>query len=198
MSAGLAFIGDVHGDLDKLRCVLDRLSSTDRTVVFLGDYVNYGCDSAGVLDALVKVKSELGERVVLLAGNHDVAFLRFLDGADLATLLAMGGAPTVSSYIGSPEADVAEQLRSAVPASHRAVLRQLRSSWWTDEVLAMHMWPEARLETAGRFIVLGHYHQQGGVPLIEPTGAYIDTGCGRDPEGKLTCLLWPELEWFSS
>jgi serine/threonine protein phosphatase 1 len=197
MTAKLAFIGDVHGGLDRLSLVLEHLDGSDRTTVLLGDYVNVGPDAAGVLDLLVERKRDLGDRLVLLAGNHDLAFLDFLRGGDLAPLLAMGGATTVTSYLGSPAGEVTAQLRRAVPSSHRRLLEQLGSTWRGEQVMAMHKWPLHRVDVDGLFVVLGHYFQERRVPSINTSVAYIDTGCGSYPDGVLTCLLMPERDWFS-
>ena len=164
--------------------------------MLLGDYVNYGPDSRGVLELLVSATEELGNRLVLLEGNHDRALLTFLRGGDLGSLLAIGGAPTVRSYVGSPRGNVSCAFRAAVPQAHRGLLSQLRPSWTMDGVLAIHKWPKAPIDRQARFVVLGHYHQQGGVPFIGDTEAYIDTGCGWDEDGNLTCLLFPERDWF--
>jgi serine/threonine protein phosphatase 1 len=191
-----AFIGDVHGQRDKLACVFDRLRPTDRAIVLLGDYVNYGPDSRGVLDLLVAERTALGDQLVLLAGNHDEAFLTFLNGGDLGSLLALGGAPTVMSYLGNPVGPVSDRFRVAVPSEHRALLAGLELCWRSPGVMAMHRWPKEPI-SGSDYVVLGHYHQPGGQPAIGQKVAYIDTECGRDPAGKLTCLLFPELDWFA-
>src|SRR4051794_35771143 len=70
----LAFVGDVHGNLRALSGIWRALRQHDvEHVVFLGDYINKGRDSAAVL-------AELGVflasgRVTLLAGNHEVSLL---------------------------------------------------------------------------------------------------------------------------
>jgi serine/threonine protein phosphatase 1 len=193
----VACVGDVHGQCDKLAAVIERLRPSERTIVLLGDYVNHGPDSRGVLDLLVREKEKLGQRLQLLEGNHDRAFLDFLDGGALAPFLAMGGAPTVLSYLGSPSGPVTDALRATVPPSHRSLLTHLRPSWRGDGVLAMHKWPKEPIDREELFVVLGHYQQQDGVPSVGECEAYIDTGCGREANGKLTCLLLPEREWFS-
>ena len=65
-------IGDIHGHL----VVLDRLlrqlpMESEDTLVFLGDYVDRGPDSKGVLDRVVALKEERGDRLVCLLGNHE-------------------------------------------------------------------------------------------------------------------------------
>src|SRR5947209_568715 len=119
----LAIIGDVHGDVTRLRRVFEVLDrGPERIIVFLGDYVNRGPDPSGVLEALCKRRDMLGERLVLLEGNHDRAFRQFLRGGNIAPLLAMGGATTVRSYIGHPIGEVSDRLRATVPRSHKELL----------------------------------------------------------------------------
>jgi len=66
-------IGDIHGELDKLNNLLDKLNiqHTD-TVICLGDYVDRGPDSYGVIERLLQLKEQCN--CIFLAGNHDVAF----------------------------------------------------------------------------------------------------------------------------
>lgn len=196
MTTSVAFIGDVHGQSEKLAEVLGRLRLTKRTIVLLGDYVNYGPDSRGVLDLLVAERVALADRLVLLQGNHDEAFLKFLHGGDLGSLLSLGGAPTVTSYLGSPVGPVSANLRAAVPSEHVALLTDLVPSWRSGGVIGLHRWPQEIIDGI-EYAVLGHYQQPVDRPIVGDKFAYIDTGCGRDPNGKLSCLLFPELDWFA-
>src|SRR4051812_21036286 len=82
--AGRTFaIGDIHGDLVHLLALWDHLPATDAddTIVFLGDYVDRGPDSAGVIRWIREVLPILSEaRVVCLRGNHEDGWLRVVDG----------------------------------------------------------------------------------------------------------------------
>ena len=143
----VSLIGDVHGDVARLTAMLDIVEAeTDRMVVLLGDYVNWGPDPAGVLELLSRRQVRLGDRLVLLEGNHDRAFREFLDGGDIALLLAMGGAATVRSYIGAARGELSGRLRASVPQSHIKVLKSLQPMWCTDDLLALHQWPEDHIE----------------------------------------------------
>jgi serine/threonine protein phosphatase 1 len=95
-------VGDIHGELGKLDALLTSLplQPSDR-LVFLGDYVDRGPDSAGVVELLIQV-SRRYESVFLL-GNHESMFLDFLGmrgeayfGGD--AFLMNGGGRTLSSY----------------------------------------------------------------------------------------------------
>jgi serine/threonine protein phosphatase 1 len=171
-----AFIGDIHGQSDQLAEAFERLLPTDRAIVLLGDYVNYGPDSRGVLDFLVTKLASLGDQLVLLSGNHDEAFLAFLNGGDLGSLLALGGAPTVTSYLPEPVGPISDQLRLAVPPEHHVLLSGLQTCWRSPGVIAMHCWPKETVDTSD-YLVLGHYLQPGGQPTVAENVAYIDTGC---------------------
>jgi serine/threonine protein phosphatase 1 len=191
-------IGDVHGDAARLKTMLNIVEKeTDRTVVLLGDYVNRGPNPARVLGLLSSLQRRLGDRLVLLEGNHDRVFREFLQGADIAHLLAMGGATTVRSYLGMARGEISGRLRASVPESHVKVLKSLESMWCSDDVVALHQWPEHRIEIGSRYVVLGHYKQPNHRPSIDGHAAYLDTGCGSDRDGVLTCLSFPEGDWHS-
>jgi predicted phosphodiesterase len=189
--------GDIHGDSERLAAFLDWAEATEpeRDVVLLGDYVNHGSDSAGVLETLVRARRVLGSRLVLLRGNHDEAFLRFLRGGSVAPLLAMGGAPTVCSYLPHVEGDFSRRLRRVVPDSHVRLLEATEFSYRDGDLLALHRWPDEPIDDAGVFVVLGHYQQADAQPRIEESVAYLDTGCGRSRDGVLTAFCFPERSW---
>ena len=95
-------VGDVHGRLDKLERLLERLPlRPEDRFVFLGDYVDRGPDPRGVVDRLLRLAAE--RPCVFLMGNHESMFLHYLGwkgpayfGADV--FLANGGAETLISY----------------------------------------------------------------------------------------------------
>ncbi len=133
-------IGDVHGRLDLLAAMHDRIAGEmrrrggDWRIVQLGDYVDRGPDSAGVIEFLIR-GFETG-RVVSLAGNHDTGFLDFLDAPDPHGLFALyGGVQTAQSYGVSLAPDdpvafraAARSLAAAVPRRHRRFLEGLEFS----------------------------------------------------------------------
>lgn len=99
-------IGDIHGCDRLLRQLLDgiridaRLRRADRRVaVFLGDYINRGAQSRGVIETLMDPGLP-GFEVVALKGNNEDAMLRYLDG-DIAVgahWLDYGGSTTLADY----------------------------------------------------------------------------------------------------
>jgi serine/threonine protein phosphatase 1 len=74
-------IGDIHGDLAALRTVFERLPEivADDTVVFLGDYIDRGPDSAGVIAWVMDFVAKCPGKVVTLRGNHEDAWLEVID-----------------------------------------------------------------------------------------------------------------------
>jgi len=132
-------IGDVHGRLDLLTKMHDAIATETRgrdwCIVHLGDYVDRGPASAGVIDLLANWAAA-DSRVLALAGNHDLGFLDFLAMPDPAGLFASyGGVQTAQSYGVTLELNDAMGFRSsaaaltrAVPHSHRDFLGSLSFS----------------------------------------------------------------------
>ena len=109
-------IGDVHGRLDLLTAMhaaiaaeIERDGVADWRIIHLGDYVDRGPDSKGVLDFLVE-RAAADQRVITLAGNHDVGFLDFLDDAGQRRACSPIGAAT------RPRAPTASTPISAMPS----------------------------------------------------------------------------------
>ncbi|MGC9529232.1 MAG: metallophosphoesterase family protein [Candidatus Bipolaricaulaceae bacterium] len=67
----VVFVGDTHGDRQATERVLARFLSPQRVVVFLGDYVDRGPDSAGNLQLLLETKLDRPDQLHLLMGNHE-------------------------------------------------------------------------------------------------------------------------------
>lgn len=152
-------IGDIHGHLDLLRgahdlIAQDRAATGDLVapVIHLGDLVDRGPDSAGVIEHLRNGIAQ-GEPWVALKGNHDRMFAGFLNDinhhdpglrSDLAWLHPrLGGGATLASYgvrsaTDRPIAPVHAEARAAVPPAHLRFLESLPSSLLRGEVLFVH------------------------------------------------------------
>jgi serine/threonine protein phosphatase 1 len=95
-------VGDIHGELSKLDALLEKLPlEREDRLVFLGDYVDRGPDSRGVVDRLIALRKV--QSCVFLLGNHESMFLDFLGwrgseyfGGD--AFLMNGGERTLASY----------------------------------------------------------------------------------------------------
>lgn len=194
----VGFIGDIHGcieELDELVAVARQRASH---LVFLGDYVNRGAHSREVIEFLIGLQQTVGISTSFVMGNHDRAFLDALAEDRFDSFLRMGGASTVKSYVGVPRSDVLVQLRENVPATHVAFLRALETQVEVDNVVAMHDFPTTNANHTSGFRIYGHVPQRGLTPRVEHSRAFIDTGCGTLPGGRLTCLFWPTLDWIQS
>lgn len=126
-------VGDVHGRLDLLDQLLERIGGDiaerrpERTlIVFLGDLIDRGPDSAGVVERLRKYRSD-GARTIFLLGNHEEVLLRILAGEAqlIPGWLRFGGAQCLRSYGGNPvkisqlpEKAAVEAIRAAIWPEH--------------------------------------------------------------------------------
>ncbi len=74
-------IGDIHGDIEALRRVIERLPplGAGDTVVFVGDYLDRGPSSAQVVEFVRRLARDGPPRVVALRGNHEDAWLRVIE-----------------------------------------------------------------------------------------------------------------------
>jgi len=102
-------IGDVHGRRDLLAAAIAAVETDAQArsgdgrrfrIVLLGDYVDRGDDSRGVLDLLTHLRQRRDpDALVCLSGNHEAALLAFVaDPVGGASWLAMGGRQTLASY----------------------------------------------------------------------------------------------------
>ena len=94
-------VGDIHGCCKTFRyLVAEVIKLTTRdTLILIGDYINKGPDSKGVLDFIKELKKE-GFEVIALKGNHEELFLNALDGEKnaLEKWMQMGGDETLKSF----------------------------------------------------------------------------------------------------
>lgn len=74
-------IGDIHGDLTALQTLFERLPAmtADDTIVFLGDYIDRGPESAGVVAFVRRLEQDGPAKVIALRGNHEDAWLQVID-----------------------------------------------------------------------------------------------------------------------
>jgi serine/threonine protein phosphatase 1 len=152
-------IGDIHGHLELLEraqalIAADRAfyGDSDTPVIHVGDLVDRGPNSRGVIDHL-KSGQAVGEPWVVLKGNHDRMFSRYLDDpwepepglrADLSWMHPrLGGPQTLASYgLREPGQRPVDQVHAealaAVPQSHRDWLAALPLWHERDESLFVH------------------------------------------------------------
>lgn len=218
-------IGDVHGRLDLLTAMHRRIEaelsqrpSTDWRVIHLGDYVDRGPDSRGVIDFLIDAQRR-DPRHLMLAGNHDLGFLDFLDVPDPDGLfMRYGGVQTALSYGVSLTANAywfgkAETVRQghaalveAVPQNHVEFLRSLPFSVTFGDFFFCHagIRPGVALESQSlqdliwiREVFHDHtglhpkivVHGHTPVPKAEITGNRVNVDTLAWQSGNLTALV---------
>lgn len=209
----LLAIGDIHGCLTAFIALLDAVSpETDDQIIFLGDYVDRGPDSRGVLDRLIDLHA--GGRVVALRGNHDAMMLEARIRSD-PLWLACGGVATLRSYGASNEQiedaiegkGCHEELLAGVPARHWQFLEddcvrfhetehhifvhgcvdpKLPLDQQSDDTLYWRKLLRPCAHISGKTMICGHTRQKSGLPLDLGTSICIDTNIYDG--GWLTCL----------
>jgi len=146
-------VGDIHGRLDLLDDLLDRIGLDMRRnpakktyVIFLGDLIDRGPDSAGVVERL-RTLQMAGGRLIFLGGNHEEVLLRILKGDKdiLASWLKFGGAQCAESYGIAPdrlqnmdEEAAIRLLQSHIPSAHRAFLENFADTFSFGDYLFVH------------------------------------------------------------
>ena len=208
-------IGDIHGQLEALlaahsRIAADRARTGDMEapVVHLGDLVDRGPDSCGVIQYLIE-GLERGEPWIVLKGNHDQIFAGQLgleagDPVDVRawTSDSMGGRQTAASYgvefgMMMRSRVFRQRLTEAVPDSHKSFLKALKSSHVTEDLLFVHAGIRPGLELSeqieddllwirGDFLndprdhgrLIVHGHTPAKVPEHRGNRVNLDTGAG--------------------
>lgn len=147
-------VGDIHGELKALQRLLKLIEAdarqyegAEKTLVFLGDYVDRGADSRAVLECLSS--EPLADFTChALLGNHEQAMLEFLDDpVKGASWLAFGGAETLASYGVRASFGVSDGARcrglrdaalQAIPERHLSFLRALKTTHVIGDFLFVH------------------------------------------------------------
>jgi len=195
-------IGDIHGCLTAFDTLLADVQLTPADlIVTLGDYVDRGPDSRGVLDRLIGLSAT--HQLVALRGNHDIMMMNARAGEDYSDWLRVGGRQTLASYSDSIEGGSLE----LVPESHWAFLEQTRDWYETDTHFFVHanVYPDMDLadqpsymlhwerlhekplpHVSGKIMICGHTSQRSGLPLQFDHCVCIDTWVYG--QGWLTCL----------
>lgn len=206
-------IGDVHGCAERLAALHARVQAdllgwpAERAVlVHLGDYVDRGPDSAGVVD-LLWAPAVPGVEVVNLLGNHEQMMLDALhpraSGEQVQFWLENGGSEALESYGADPR-DPATWL--AVPDEHLATLASCRVSWRAGGYFFAHagVRPDVPLDRQdpddlawirepflswphGLEAVVVHGHTPTAAPEVLAHRIGLDTGAVYG--GPLTCAV---------
>ncbi len=202
MPSRVLAIGDVHGCLTHLSSLLDAVSpKPDDHLIFLGDYVDRGPDSAGVLQRVMSLRKT--HQVTALMGNHEEMMLNARMSPDNFTEWTLnGGDKTLISYAGTRA-----KFRD-VPADHWHFLETELRPYFEDEthifvhanaypdlpmaeqpdyILRWERCDQSSPHSSGKIIVCGHTPQKSGHPLNRGHLICLDTyACGAG--GALSCM----------
>src|SRR5437764_3543734 len=128
-------LGDIHGCSIALDALLALVApAPDDRIIALGDYVDRGPDSCGVIDRLIPLFDE--GRLIPLLGNHDEMMIDAHQGGDRRLWLAVGGVETLASYGHDPFDPPALE---GVPPRHWKFLEKDCRDWYeTDTHLFVH------------------------------------------------------------
>ena len=127
-------IGDIHGCAEQLAALHDLIARdlaqrpmAAPVLVHIGDYVDRGPDTAGVIARLAAGSPIPGMEMVNLLGNHENTMLEALSGERAAATdwLFAGGRPSLESYGVDPDSP-RDTWPAAVPVEHIAFLRSLK------------------------------------------------------------------------
>lgn len=204
----LYLVGDIHGRLDLLQAVHRQIDEDKARrggparEIYLGDYIDRGPSSAGVVSELVQ-RSTRAE-TVFLRGNHEQILLDLLAGQSIledwlrvggtSTLLSYGVAPRLITRLFSPAA-IRRQLEAALPEAHRRFYEKTQLYARLDPYLAVHaglrpglpleaQHPNDLLYIRGEFLqfagdlgfIVVHGHTPAMLPELRPNRINIDTG----------------------
>jgi serine/threonine protein phosphatase 1 len=187
-------IGDVHGCLIQLRKLIDLCEADAQghlmKLVLLGDYIDRGPDSKGVIEQLMALRKIRSDQIICLMGNHEDMLLAALDHPDWEDRwLRNGGVQTLESY------GVIDPVR--IPKDHIDWLRQLPKFHDDGRRFFVHagIHPERALDRQdefdllwikepflsstrdfGRLIVHGHTPSKNSRPDVRINRLNIDTG----------------------
>ncbi|HXG79205.1 MAG TPA: metallophosphoesterase family protein [Methyloceanibacter sp.] len=215
-------MGDIHGRLDLLEAILELIAddaaaeanAEQRTLVFLGDYVDRGPDSRGVVERLITGSTQ-GFDTHFLKGNHEAILLDFLQEAwRLDHWLLNGGEATMRSYgvdtarlalLGAPPEVWRQAFAECLPGAHLRFFKSLKLNVSFGDYLFVHagvrpgvplaaqaeadlVWIRGpflnHAEPFGKIVVHGHTPET--MPVVRSNRIGIDTGAVFT--GRLTAL----------
>jgi serine/threonine protein phosphatase 1 len=225
-------IGDIHGRLDLLTQLIDKIADDDLArgpvgttqLIMLGDFVDRGPDSAGVLDFVIRL-SEWWPAITCLQGNHEEVFLLAARGDESALrfMTRIGGRETLISY-GATEADLdamtlgelRDWLMKAVPERHLQFIEAMKEKLIIGNYAFVHAGIRPQIPMADQeardlrwirdefltfeephqyYVVHGHSISSG----VEQKGNRMGIDTGAYATGVLTAVgLEGTEQWFLS
>ena len=207
-------IGDIHGCSKPLAELLEKIApllTKDDTIIFIGDYIDRGPDSKGVIDIVLELRKK-HKRVITLMGNHESMFMGALQGYGQKEFLRMGGEATLKSY--GIDKDITKDFSANIPPDHLAFFLDLMPYWETEEYIFVHaglqpgvhltqqspdwlFWARDEfIETTYDFkkkVIYGH--TPFDTPKVDSNKIGIDTGLVYG--NTITCLILPEMKFIA-
>ncbi|MGJ8657168.1 MAG: metallophosphoesterase family protein [Akkermansiaceae bacterium] len=191
-------IGDIHGCLDALKTLEEFVGfSENDTIITLGDYIDRGPDSKGVIDWLISGREKYN--LITLAGNHELMMEDSKHSAAAHYFWSInGGESTLMSFDCCVE---------DVPTNYWQFIKSCELFYETDSHIFVHAGLEPSLapedqnpdtlcwlrfgnlkpHDSNKTIICGHTPQKSHIPGILPHAICIDTHA-FNPRGYLTCL----------
>nr|WP_294500914.1 metallophosphoesterase family protein [uncultured Rhodopila sp.] len=207
-------VGDVHGCARQLAALHDLIAGdlvrrpiASALLLHIGDFVDRGPDSSGVIARLIEGSPVPGTQMINILGNHESTMLEALAGDKAAATdwLFAGGRATLESYGVDPDSP-REQWADRIPVSHRGFLRALPLIYREGGYAFVHagvrpgvpLMEQTRddlLRSRQPFLyseadfgaVIVHGHTPVTAPVVKHNRIAIDTGAVFG--GKLTCLV---------
>ena len=205
MDDRIFIIGDVHGCLDMLKRLMDKIGwdpASDR-LIYVGDYIDRGEDPFGAVEFILGQR-QISPLVECLIGNHEAMLLDYLSGRDRELFFYNGGGSTVRSY----RVNRKDENDPFFPPAHIAFFNSLKPYLDIGTHIIVHagLRPAVALESQsledmvwireafihsdfdfGKKVIFGHTAFRE--PLVTSNKVGIDTGAVYG--NKLTCLELP-------
>ncbi len=212
---GLVVVGDIHGCARSLDDLLAAINpGANDHIVFVGDYIDRGPDSKGVIDRLLALRESVS--CTFLRGNHEKLFLDYLDKDEYELFAINGGITTLESYRD-------EDGVISIPKAHIDFVRETELWYETEDEVIVHagldpalsiaenleradpevlLWERSHLKRPTlnweKTVICGH------TPVPKPVNKRnlinIDTGCvfhGNSALGTLTAVRLPQRTFLS-
>jgi len=190
-----------------LRGLMDKIdwAPGNDGLIFLGDYIDRGKDSKGVVDYIIGLQG-MSPNIQCLMGNHEELFLNYIRGEDEGSFLYNGGLNTLNSYF--------EGRCKEIDPVHISFFKSLLNKVELDDYYVVHAGFKPGVDVKdqsikdmlwirepfifsnydfGKRVIFGHTPFSS--PLVMDNKIGLDTGAVFG--NKLTCLEIPAMKFYS-